>query len=350
MFGNGGVAVAAIRRNGQDCGELSGPGHQHTHMNHPLLVSTWSFAERGHHAAWPDLLAGGDALDAVERCCVVVEGASDVDSVGFGGLPDAEGAVSLDACVMLAPARCGSVAGIRRHVHPISIARRVMEGTPHVMLVGPDADAFADRQGFEQSELLAPEARIAWERWRERATGPDWVRDRSLVDLRPIDGGRSDAGRLFRTGEDRWRGHDTIGTIAIDRRGTLAGGCSTSGTPFKLPGRVGDSPIIGHGLYVDPDAGAATATGAGELVMGVCGSFLAVEALRRGAEPIAAAVEVLKRIRAAFTLEAHHQVGLIVVRPDGAWAAVALRPGFRVAVRDERGSRIMEPHATIVCE
>lgn len=317
----------------------------------PLLLSTWSFSARGHDAAWTILGGGGGALDGLEACCREVELAADVDSVGFGGLPDADGRVSLDACVMLGPARCGSVAMLRRHVQAASIARRVMERTQHILLAGSDADDFADREGFASSELLAPSAREAWEAWRAGRAGTDWTRDRSLLGLRPVDGGLSAGGRLFsveRAAEERWRHHDTIGAIAIDAAGVLAGACSTSGTPFKLPGRVGDSPIVGHGLYVDPAAGAATATGAGELVMGVCGSFLAVECLRGGASPLDAALEVLRRIVANRTPEPHHQVALIVVRPDGAWASAALRPGFLTAVRDGAGARLEPPAAVLI--
>ncbi len=318
----------------------------------PLLLSTWSFSSRGNEAAWPGLIAGGAALDAVEACCAVVDAAPDVDSVGYGGLPDASGRVSLDGCVMLSPSRCGSACALRRHLHPVSVARKVMERTSHVMLAGSDADDFADAAGLPPAELLEPEAKAAWERWKAQPGPVDQSRDR-LAGLRPVDSGGAHDGRLFeRTGglsadEARWRNHDTIGTLCIDTHGTLAGACSTSGMPFKVPGRVGDSPIIGHGLYCDPAAGAATATGAGELVMGVCGSFLAVESMRRGASPLEAVVEVLERIRSAYTLEPHHQVALIALRPDGSWGAAALRSGFRIAVRDPAGSRIVEPGATL---
>ncbi len=323
-----------------------------------LIVSTWSFAARGNAAAWPILEMGGASLDAVERCCAVVDAAPDVDSVGYGGLPDASGRVSLDGCVMLAPSRCGSACMLRRHLHPVSVARRVMETTAHVMLAGQEADEFADLAGLPSESLLSPEAEAAWEAWRAMPKTIDQSRDRSLVGLRPIDGGAGSDGRLFERkpsaqepahdAEARWKHHDTIGTLCIDRHGTLAGACSTSGMPYKVPGRVGDSPIIGHGLYVDPEAGGATATGTGELVMGVCGSFLAVEFLRRGHSPLDAAVFTLERIRRSYVLQPHHQVAMIVVAPDGAWASAALRPGFRAALRDESGESIVEPGAVLI--
>ncbi|MFM7259888.1 MAG: isoaspartyl peptidase/L-asparaginase, partial [bacterium] len=250
------------------------------------IVSTWSFGLRANEPAWKHLLGPqaearpGNiaALDAVEAACAYADAAADIDSVGYGGLPDASGRVSLDGCVMLSPARCGSVAGLRSHLHPVSVARRVMERTPHVMLVGPDADGFADAEGFAGQELLSPEAKAGWEKWKREGGIVDQSRDRALAPglgfdpLRPVDRRHGTDGRLFGGGdtvqgsalpedEARWRHHDTIGCLAIDSAGTLAGGCSTSGTPFKVPGRVGDSPIIGHGLYVDPAVGGATATG-----------------------------------------------------------------------------------------
>lgn len=242
-------------------------------------------------------------------------------------------------------------------MHPVSVARRVMERTDHVMLAGPDADDFADREGIVAAELLSPEARAAWEAWRSQPPAPvDQSRDRSLIRLRPIDGGLASDGRLFgrtpgsladATGEARWKHHDTIGTLAIDKRGVMAGACSTSGMPFKLPGRVGDSPIIGHGLYVDPAVGGATATGAGELLIGVCGSFLAVEYMRQGKSPVEATRLVVERIRDSYELRPQDQVALIALRADGAWGAAALRPGFLAASRDDRGVALAPP-ATVV--
>ena len=315
------------------------------------IVSTWSFGLRANDAAWPHV-AAGRALDAVEAACAWADAAPDVDSVGFGGLPDASGRVSLDGCVMLSPARCGSVAGLRSHLHPVSVARRVMERTPHVMLVGADADAFADAQGIPRSELLADSARASFEKWRAEGGTLDQSRDgpsRTLGfdPLRPVDRRHGDDGRLFGGGlpadEARWRHHDTIGCIALDAAGTLAGGCSTSGTPFKVPGRVGDSPIIGHGLYVDPSVGAATATGTGELIMGVCGAFLVVEAMRRGATPAEATREAITRLAHAYEVQPHHQAVFLAMAPNGEFAAAALRPGYRTSVRDAAGSRAVEP-------
>ena len=322
------------------------------------IVSTWSFGLRANEAAWPRL-AAGDALGAVEAACAYADAASDIDSVGYGGLPDASGRVSLDGCVMLSPARCGSVAGLRTHLHPVSVARRVMERTPHVMLVGADADEFADREGFARSDLLSPEARASFDKWRAEGGVVDQSRDgpsRTLGydPLRPVDRRHGTDGRLFGGGlppdEAAWRHHDTIGCLALDARGVLAGGCSTSGTPFKVPGRVGDSPIIGHGLYVDPTVGGATATGTGELIMGVCGAFLVVEAMRRGATPADATREAVLRLAQAYDLQPHHQAVFLAMDAKGRFAAAALRPGYRTSVQDGQGPRAVEADFTAVSD
>jgi isoaspartyl peptidase/L-asparaginase-like protein (Ntn-hydrolase superfamily) len=172
-----------------------------------------------------------------------------------------------------------------------------------------------------------------------------------LERLRPVDRGSSSDGALFgidgATDEARWMHHDTIGTLCIDRADSMAGACSTSGTPFKVPGRVGDSPIIGHGLYVDPSVGAATATGTGELIMGVCGSFLAVELMRQGMSPREATAAVVARIRDEFKLRPEHQVAIVALHRDGAWSSAALRPGFLAAARDDAGERLV-PAETII--
>lgn len=319
------------------------------------IVSTWSFGQRANDAAWAHV-AAGRALDAVETACAWADSAPDVDSVGYGGLPDASGRVSLDGCVMLSPARCGSVAGLRRHLHPVSVARLVMERTPHVMLVGADADLFADQQGLAGEELLSPEARAAYEKWLREGGVVDQSRDASrglgFDPMRPVDRRHGEDGRLFGgappadglpADEAKWRHHDTIGCLALDAKGVLAGGCSTSGTPFKTPGRVGDSPIIGHGLYVDPEVGGATATGTGELIMGVCGAFLVVEAMRRGASAEDAVREAAMRLAKSYALEPHHQAAFLAMSRDGGFAAAALRPGYRTSARDADGARTVEP-------
>jgi isoaspartyl peptidase/L-asparaginase-like protein (Ntn-hydrolase superfamily) len=312
----------------------------------PVIIATWSFAQRGTAAAWPALAGGGSSLDAVETACGVVERDPEVDSVGFGGLPDRAGAVTLDACVMVSPRACGSVCALSRHLDATSIARRVMERTPWAMLAGPGADAFADEQGFEPQTLLAPAAEARWRAWRRNPAGVDQSRDRGYAPLRPIDTGGG--GELF--GHDERHGTDTVCVLALDRAARLAGACSTSGVPYKDPGRVGDSPIIGQGLYVDPVHGAAAATGTGELVMGSCSSFLAVELMRRGATPLDALVEAIGRVRDDFDLAPEHQVAMIALRPDGATASAALRPGYRNVRTDARGTAVGDPEVVLVGE
>jgi isoaspartyl peptidase/L-asparaginase-like protein (Ntn-hydrolase superfamily) len=295
----------------------------------PLMLSTWSFGQRANAAAWEALARGGGALDAVEAACRDAEIDPDNHTVGVGGFPDRDGEVSLDASIMLSPARSGAVAGVKRFAHPISIARAVMERTPHKLLIGAGAEAFAQTQGFAPGPaLLTDEAAAQWRQWRQGQP----------LNLRNIE--ESSLGES----------HDTIGVLTLDAHGTLAGGCSTSGLAFKMPGRVGDSPTIGHGLYVDPAVGAAVATGIGELVMGVCGAYLAVELMRRGDPPLTAATAVLQRIIDCFSLDAQAQVGLIVLRRDGSFASAALRSGFQVALRTPEIDELQAPSRVMLLD
>ncbi|TVQ63538.1 MAG: glycosylasparaginase [Phycisphaerales bacterium] len=316
-------------------------------MTPPLMLTTWSFGPVGADAAFPALAQGADALDAVVHAVTAIEDDPDIDSVGVGGLPDAGGRVSLDACVMTDPDRAGAVACLRRHPNPAAVARRVMERTIHVMLVGDDADDFADAQGFAPRELLTDDARRIWEKWRsdpgaiDRDKYKGWLPPRNVEELRGVD---VSARRADLSREPH---HDTVGVLALDTRGRLAGACSTSGMAFKSPGRVGDSPIIGQGLYVDQTAGAACATGTGELITGVSGSFLIVELMRRGAAPLDAIRETLERIAARFTLQEEHQTAFLALRPDGAWASAALRPGFKHTITTADGSLVQPPHLVL---
>lgn len=327
-----------------------------------VLVGTWSFSLAAIEAGWHRLVgdsapdprnpvAPGDRLlDAIEAACRHADLDPSVDSVGYGGLPDASGRMSLDGAIMRSPLRFGGVCGLRRHLHPVTVARLVMDRTEHRLLCGEDADDFADAQGLDSAELHSPEARAAFAAWRDRgpeaAAGPSETGD---ARLRPIDPGLggSDGGRLFRPGDPPAGaapfGHDTIGVLARCEDGQLAAGCSTSGLPFKVPGRVGDSPIAGHGLFVEPGVGLATATGTGELISGISASFLAVETLRRGGTVHEAACEVVRRTEAMGDLREHHQVAVIVMDARGRIGSAALRPGFVLAVRDADGGRLCEP-------
>lgn len=313
----------------------------------PLVLSTWSFGPIANAPALNVLAPGGSALDAVVAAATAVEDDTEINSVGVGGLPDADGRVSLDGCVMTDPDRCGSVCYLRNYANPVAIARAVMERTIHVMLAGDGAEAFAAREGFARRELLSDAARSEWEQWRsdpkrlDREKYKGWIPPLNVEEIKDGVSARSTGGAFPEPS------HDTVSVLALDRTGSLAGACSTSGMAFKVPGRVGDSPIIGHGLYVDQEAGAAAATGTGEIVMGVCGSFLAVEFMRNGLAPLDAVVKVLDRITRRFTLLADHQVAIIAMAPDGRWASAALQPGFHHTITDERGTRI-EPAQRVI--
>ncbi len=278
------------------------------------------------------MFSGGSAIDAA--CAIARDAERDpsIDSVGFGGAPDASGRVSLDACVMLSPRNCGAVCALGEHADAIDLARLVMERTPHVILAGAGADSFADAQGMPRGDLLSETARARWQGWL-----------RGEKSVLHVDPGLDSRAAMAKSLGERHEPHDTIGVLAIDGLGVMAGACSTSGLAYKLPGRVGDSPIPGHGLYVDPEVGGAVATGTGELVMGICGSFLAVEAMRRGASPLGAVKEVLERLDAAYSLEPEHQVGLIVVAREGSRSSGAIRSGFAMVVADDEGVHLEAP-------
>jgi N4-(beta-N-acetylglucosaminyl)-L-asparaginase len=234
----------------------------------PIVVSTWRNPD-ANAAAWKVLQAKGYALDAVEQGAHVPEANPKDTSVGYGGLPDREGLVTLDASIMDEKSNCGSVAFVQGYKHPISIARAVMEKTPHVMLVGKGAEQFAATQGFKKENLLTKESEKAWKEWLKRS------------EYKPY----------HNPGQ-----HDTIGILALDANGKLCGACTTSGMAFKMHGRVGDSPIIGAGLYVDGEVGAATATGVGEEMIRIAGSHTIVELMRQGRSPQEACEEAIKRL------------------------------------------------------
>lgn len=303
------------------------------------LLATWSFAARHCGDAWPDLAAGEDPLDVAIAVAAAVEADPEIDSVGRGGLPDADGEVTLDAMVMRSPSEVGAVVGVRGRLPAVTAARAVMERTPHVMVAGEGAERLADAAGARAVDLLTDAARARWEAWRAKR-GAAAAADEAPP--RPIDRGR---GSLFEAGAD---GHDTVCVIARGTNGRLAGACSTSGAPWKHPGRVGDSPIPGHGLYVHPEYGAASATGTGELAMGSCTSFLCVEHMRGGATPAQAARAALERVMEDHELAPHHQLAVIAMAPDGTAGAAALRPDFLVVIADDRGLEVRPPEHVLI--
>ncbi len=237
-------------------------------QSYPKIISTWRNTD-AHAAAWAILMAGGYALDAVEAGAQIPESNPNDTSVGYGGLPDRDGFVTLDASIMDEKSNCGAVAFVQGFRHVTSIARKVMEKTPHVMLVGRGAERFAAQQGFRREKLLTPQSEKAWREWLRKAEHKPY----------------------HNPGQ-----HDTIGILALDKQGRICGACTTSGMAFKMHGRVGDSPIIGAGLFVDGEVGAATATGVGEEMIRIAGSHTAVELMRQGYTPQQACEEAVKRL------------------------------------------------------
>lgn len=272
----------------------------------PIVVSTWNFGKGANVEAWKILSRQGRALDAVEAGARVPEGDPTETSVGLGGLPDRDGRVTLDSCIMDEDANCGAVACLEHIVHPVSVARRVMEKTPHVFLVGEGALKFALDQGFKKENLLTKESEKAWKEWLKTAQ------------YKPI---------------VNFENHDTIGIVAMDSKQNLSGACTTSGMAYKMHGRVGDSPIIGAALFVDNEVGAATSTGVGEEVIRIVGSHLVVELMRQGNSPQKACELAVERIVKNQPVKSKEiQVGFLAISKSGEYGAYALQKGFTYAV------------------
>jgi N4-(beta-N-acetylglucosaminyl)-L-asparaginase len=285
-----------------------GPLSISTKKGAATVISTWNFGEIANKAAWLVLEKNGRALDAVEAGVKVPEADPSVETVGYGGLPDRDGRVTLDACIMDEKGNAGSVCCIEHIMHPISVARMVMEKTPHVILVADGALEFALKNGFKKENLLTPESKAKWQKWLETA------------DYKPI---------------INVENHDTIGMLALDKQGDMSGACTTSGLAYKMRGRVGDSPIIGAGLYVDNEIGAATSTGLGELVIKACGSFLIVELMRQGLSPQKACEEAVNRVVKKNTNFKDIQVGFLALNKQGEYGAYSIQKGFQFAVTVE---------------
>lgn len=267
----------------------------------PLVIATWN-VKNATTKAWEVLQNGGNALDAVEQGCRIEEADTTNQSVGKGGLPDRDGHVTLDACIMDKYGNCGSVVYLENVVHAVSVARKVMEDTPHVMLAGKGAEQFAYKMGFPKENLLTEASKKAWEAWKVKS------------EYKPI---------------INIENHDTIGMLAMDKNGDISGACTTSGLAYKMAGRVGDSPIIGVGLYVDNAIGAAVATGLGEEVMKTVGSFLVVELMRQGKTPQEACEEAISRIvNKPNSNFKNFQVGYIAINKQGETGSYAIHQWF----------------------
>ncbi len=291
----------------------------------PIVISTWDAGIEANKTAWKILSIGGSALDAVEKGVMVTESSQNC-CVGLGANPDRDGFVTLDASIMDHQFNCGSVAFLERIKHPISVARRVMEKTPHVMLVGEGAQQFAVAEGFPlESDKLSNDAKKAYENWLKKSEY------NPIINIERTKGNNAFAPPKLETGE--WN-HDTIGMVAMDANGNLSGSCTTSGMGFKMRGRVGDSPIIGAGLFVDNEVGAATATGQGEDVIRICGSHLVVEFMRQGLNPEMACKKAVERIIKAKGVEKSKQiqVGFIAINKQGDYGGYCIQKGFNFAV------------------
>lgn len=294
-------------------------------VNKPIVLSTWNSGIRANEEAWKTLSAGGRSLDAVEKGVMVIESDPEERSVGYGGRPDRDGRVTLDACIMDEYSNIGSVACLEHIKNPISVARAVMEKTPHVMLVGEGAFQFALSQGFKKENLLTEKSEKEWKEWLEKS------------DYHPV---------------INIENHDTIGMIALDANGNLSGSCTTSGMAWKMHGRVGDSPIIGAGLYVDNEVGAAVATGHGEEVIRVVGSHLVVELMRQGKKPAAACKEAVALIYKKFKIRNRDvrdtQIGFLALDKKGNYGSYCLRKGFNFAVYDNAKGNRLENSAFLI--
>jgi N4-(beta-N-acetylglucosaminyl)-L-asparaginase len=295
--------------------------------NLPIVISTWDFGIAANKEAWKTLASGGRALDAVEAGVKIPEADMNNHTVGRAGYPDRDGHVTLDACIMDEFGNCGSVAAMENIAHPITVARLVMEKTPHVMLVGDGATQFAVEQGLKKEKLLTPESEAAWKKWLVKAEYSPKIN---------IENEQRRPGSKYN--------HDTIGMLAIDAKGNISGACTTSGMAFKLHGRVGDSPIIGAGLYVDNEVGGATSTGVGEEVIRNVGSFLVVELMRQGYSPEDACKEAVSRIIKKKPAAAKDiQVGFLAINKKGEYGAYAIQEGFSFAVCDSKKQDLLIP-------
>ena len=282
----------------------------------PLFIATWPFGLPACKQSLVSLKAGGSVLDAVEQGIRVAEADTEVDSVGVGGIPNANGVVQLDACIMDGTnQKAGAVAALEDYPHPISVARKIMEKTKHVFVVGQGAKDFAAQQGFEKQDLLTPQQREKWKQW------------------------------LKENGKEVPKGsHDTISLLGIDAERRIAGGCSTSGLAYKLHGRVGDGPLIGGGLYVDGEVGAAGATGIGENILRYCGTFLICELMRQGKTPTEACIGAIERIaRGDRKKPADLSVNFVALDKQGRWGAAGTDESFVAAVVTNQEAKIIKP-------
>ena len=298
----------------------------------PIVVSTWDSGMPVNAEAWKVLSANGRSLDAVEKGAMHIEDKIDC-CVGLNGYPDRDGIVTLDSCIMDEHANCGAVAGLERIKHPVSVARKVMEKTPHVILVGNGAQQFAVENGFTlESGALSDDAKKVYAEWLKKSEY------KPIINIENKKGNGPFAPNFF---EDGTPNHDTMGLVAMDVAGNLSGAVTTSGMAFKVHGRVGDSPIIGAGLFVDNEFGAATSSGVGEEVIRICGTHLVVEFMRQGYSPEMACKKAVERIVKRDKAKAKTlQVGFLALNKKGQYGAYAIQKGFVFSVKSNNENQI----------
>jgi N4-(beta-N-acetylglucosaminyl)-L-asparaginase len=303
-----------------------------------IVISTWAPNVKANAEAWKILKSGGRALDAVEAGVKIPEADPNDNSVGYGGLPDRDGKVTLDACIMDEFGNIGAVMALENIMHPISVARLVMEKTPHVQLVGKGALDFALTHGFKETNLLIPESEKIWR---------DWLKTSKYDPNKTMEEINKRMSNDKNPQSYNWPtpilNHDTIGMLAMDVNGNLSGACTTSGMAFKMHGRVGDSPIIGAGLFVDNEIGAATSTGVGEEVVRMCGSHTVVELMRQGYSPGLACKKAVERIvKLRGEKVKGLQIGFLALNKKGQHGGYALEKGFNYAVQTNMGSKVYD--------
>ncbi|MFN8248636.1 MAG: N(4)-(beta-N-acetylglucosaminyl)-L-asparaginase [Ferruginibacter sp.] len=305
----------------------------------PIVISTWDSGMAVNAAAWEILSNNGRALDAVEAGAMHIENEINC-CVGLGGFPDRDGIVTLDACIMDEKANCGAVAGLEQIKHPVSVARKVMEKTPHVLLVGNGAQQFALENGFaKEPATLSADAEKAYKEWLKKSEYNPVIN----IENRKTNGPFAPA--FFDDGNPN---HDTMGLIALDKSNNLSGAVTTSGMAFKIHGRVGDSPVIGAGLFVDNEVGAATSSGVGEEVIRICGTHLVVEFMRQGYKPEVACRKAVERIVSRNREKAKTlQVGFLAMNKKGEYGAYAVQQGFVFSVRSEK-ENIIHPSKFLI--
>ncbi len=312
----------------------------------PIVVSTWDSGMPVNAEAWKILSTGGKSLDAVEAGAMHIENEINC-CVGLGGYPDRDGIVTLDSCIMDEHANCGAVAGLERIKHPVSVARKVMERTPHVILVGNGAQQFALENGFAlESATLSDDAKKAFAEWLKKNEYKPVI---NIENMPPGQSGKKQNGpfapNFF---EDGTANHDTMGLVAMDAANNLSGAVTTSGMAFKVHGRVGDSPIIGAGLFVDNEVGAATSSGVGEEVIRICGTHLVVEFMRQGYSPEAACKKAVERIVNRDKAKAKTlQVGFLALNKKGQYGAYAIQKGFVFSVKSDK-ENIIHPSKYLI--